>query len=162
MSRDITAGVTRIDLKGSRHRDVALVFCAFALASVMVLQPVPVILAAGCIALLLTGSALFRGRRPHALHCTQGDDMLCWIPANGRQVTGRVVAARMGRRWLSVTVRPDRGRAVSVMLFGDQFIRADDFRSFRLWLRAALRNDRSVADAGWSGWLRRSYPGSRD
>jgi hypothetical protein len=65
VSRDITAGVTRIDLKGSRHRDVALVFCAFALASVMVLQPVPVILAAGCIALLLTGCALFRGRRPH-------------------------------------------------------------------------------------------------
>jgi hypothetical protein len=39
VSRDITAGFTRIDLKGSRHRDVALVFCAFALASVMVLQP---------------------------------------------------------------------------------------------------------------------------
>lgn len=162
MSRDIAAGFTRIDLEGSRHRDVALVFCALVLASVMVVQPAPVILVTGGIALLLTGCALFRGRSPPALHCANDDDTLCWKSANGRQVAGRVVAARMGRRWLSVTVRPDRGRVISVMLFGDQFVRADDFRRFRLWLRAALRDDGPVADAGWSAWLRRWYPGSRD
>lgn len=162
MSRDITVGFMRIDLEGSRHRDVALLFCAVVLASVMIMQPVPVILASGGMALLLTAGAQFRDRWPHALHCASDDATLCWTLANGRQVAGRVVAARMGRRWISITVRPDVGRAVSVMLFGDQFVRADDFRRFRLWLRAALRDDGSVADAGWSGWLRRLYPGSRD
>jgi hypothetical protein len=162
VSRDITAGFTRIDLEGSRHRDVALVFCAVVLAAVMAVQPVAAILVTGGMALLLTAGALIRGRWPHALHCADDDGTLCWTLANGRQVAGKVVAARMGRRWLSVTVRPDRGRAVSVMLLGDQFVRADDFRRFRLWLRKALRDDGSVEDAGWSAWLRRWYPGSRD
>lgn len=162
MSRDIIAGFTRIDLEGSHHRGVALVFFAVVLASVMVVQPVPAILVTGTVALLLTAAALVRRRWPHSLHCSNNDAMLCWTLANGMHVEGTVVAARMGRRWLSVTVRPDRGRAVSIMLFGDQFVRADEFRRFRLWLRAALHDDGSGADAGWSAWLRRWYPGSRD
>jgi hypothetical protein len=162
VSRDITAGFTRVDLEGSRHRDAALVFCAVVLASVMVVQPVPAILVTGSVALLLTAGVLLRRRWPHALHRSNDDAMLCWTLANGVHVEGTVVAARMGRRWLSVTVRPDRGRSVSIMLFGDQFVRADEFRRFRLWLRAALHDDGSGADAGWSAWLRRWYRGSRD
>lgn len=162
MSRDITAGFTRIDLEGSRHHGVALVFCALVLAFAMAMQPSPAVLATGGIALLVTGFALLTGTHARTLHYAGDDATLCWTLANGRQVAGPVVAARLGGFWLTVTVRPERGRDVSVMLFGDQFARAEDFRRFRLWLRAALRDDDSVAGAGWSGWLWRLYPGSRD
>lgn len=162
MNPETATGFTRITLEGSRHCDVALLFLSLAAGIAMVMNPQPALLAVGCVALVLTGRAVHRQRRLRALCCTDGSALTC-VLRDGGTLSGRPVAARFGRLWLSVTLRPDTGRDVSLMLFGDQFAGTEDFRRLRRWLRARLRDDAPPGAAeGWSGWRPRWYPGNRD
>jgi|JI6StandDraft_1071083.scaffolds.fasta_scaffold145519_2 hypothetical protein len=162
MNPDTTTGFTRIKLEGSRHCDVALLFLSIATVFAMVMNAQPVLVAAGCVALVLTGWALRGQRRLRALCCEDGSALTC-VLRDGTVRSGRPVTVRFGRLWLSVTLRPDTGRDVSLMLFGDQFADADDFRRLRRWLRARLRDDAPPgAAAGWSGWRSRWFAGNRD
>ncbi len=161
MSRDKSTGFPLMDIGGSRHRDVALFVCAAGVCIVLVMRPGALLLAAAGIALGLVALRLHRVGCVRRLGSTDGDALECGF-VDGSGVSGRPVAARLGRHWLSVSIRPERGRTVSLLLFGDQFANADEDRRFRLWLRARLPDDECGADAGWSAWRRRLFPDSHD
>ncbi len=141
MNRELLQGFRQMHLKGSRLHDVALFFASLAAVVASVLLG-PLAIALCALSLLLTAAARVRAGR------------LCGL-------SGRPYAARMGRAWTSVTLDGEGGRQ-HLLLFADQFDSVDDYRRFRLWLRAVLQADASDADAGWSGWLRRWYRGSHD
>jgi hypothetical protein len=160
-SRDASAGLSDIPLAGSRHRDVALLFLVLAVGAVTFAPLTPASVLSGGAALALSlwmrrDCGRVRSIRPGR------DGALSWRLADGRILFARPVAARMGRFWISVTLRPDSGRDEVLLLLRDQFADAGDFRRLRLWLRAVLRDDARDADAGWSDWRPRWFPGSRD
>lgn len=159
-SRDVSAGLTDIPLAGSRHRDVALLFLVLVVCVATLAMPTAATVASAGVALAITLRALRRGMRVRSLRFGH-DDTLVWCRADGCAVSGHPMAARMGRFWISVTVRPENGRDEVLMLLHDQFADAGDFRRLRLWLRAVLRDDARDAGAGWSDWRARWFPDSR-
>ena len=159
-SRDVSAGLTDIPLAGSRHRDVALLFLVLVVCVVTFALPTAATAVSAGAALAMAFRALRSVVRVRSLRFHR-DDTLTWCRADGHTVSGRPVAARMGRFWISVTVRPENGRHAILLLVRDQFADAGDFRRLRLWLRAVLRDDARGAGAGWSDWRARWFPGSR-
>lgn len=159
MNRERLQGFRQMHLKGSRLRDVALFFAS--LAAVVASVPLgPLAIALCAPSLLLTAAARVRAGRLCGLASEDGESLTC-VQSVGEALSGRPCAARMGRAWTSVTLEGEGGRQ-HLLLFADQFDSVDDYRRFRLWLRAVLLADASDADAGWSGWLRRWYRGSHD
>lgn len=161
MNRERLQGFRQMHLKGSRLRDVALFFASLLaiLASALLGRPIVIVLCT--IALLLTVAACRRAARVCGLASDDGESLTCAQSA-GEALRGRPRAARMGRSWTSVKLEEEGRRRQLLLLFADQFDSIDDYRRFRLWLRAVLQADASDADAGWSGWLRRWYRGSHD
>lgn len=159
MNRERLQRFRQIHLKGSRLRDVALFFASLA-AVVVSLMLGPLAIALCAPSLLLTAAARVRAGRLCGLASEDGESLSC-IQSVGEMRSGRPCAARMGHAWTSVTLDGEGGRQ-RLLLFADQFESVDDYRRFRLWLRAVLQADASDVDAGWSGWLRRWYPGSQD
>jgi hypothetical protein len=159
LNRERLQGFRQMHLKGSRLRDVALFFASLAAAVTSVLLG-PLAIALGALSLLPTVTARVRAGRLCGLVSEDGESLTC-VHCVGEALSGRPCAARMGRAWISVTLDGEGGRK-HLLLFADQFDSVDDYRRFRLWLRAVLRADASDADAGWSGWLRRWYRGSHD
>ncbi|WP_442922955.1 protein YgfX [Methyloversatilis sp. RAC08] len=158
VGNDGPAAFARIELQGSRCCNAALFVCAASLIVSVLLRPAVAPVAAAALALALLA------RRRAAWKVIQlseaGQISLC--RADGLIATGRPVTGRVGRWWVSLSLRPDQGTGRTLMLFGDQFAAADDFRRLRRWLRAALPDDAHDADAGWSGWRSRWFPGNRD
>lgn len=147
--------------KGSRLNDVALLFCAIAggvagLAHGGLVLPV---LWVGAVVLA------WRARRHAAavIEVFPADDRLTLVHLDGRRDVIQVRSARMGRCWAAVSgINDASGRRMRQLFFIDHFERPDDFRRFRRWLRESLRPCDSDADAGWSAWRPRWFPGSRD
>ena len=159
-SRDASAGLTDIPLAGSRHRDVALLFLVLVVCVATFAMPTAATVLSAGAALAIAFRALRGGMRVRLLRFGH-DDTLAWCRAYGCAVSGHPMAARMGRFWISVTVRPENGRDEVLMLLCDQFADAGDFRRLRRWLRAVLRDDARDAGAGWSDWRAHWFPGSR-
>jgi hypothetical protein len=158
MGFDGSADFSRIELQGSRCCNAALFVCIVALTiSVLLL---PVIAPAAAAALALTALARRRAACARIELCESGQMSVC--RADGSIARGRPAAGRAGRWWVSLSLRPDEGTGCTLMLFGDQFAANDDFRRFRRWLRAELPDDARDADAGWSGWRSRWFPGNPD
>lgn len=159
-SRDVSAGLTDIPLAGSRHRDVALFVLVLAVCAATFASLTQASVLSGGTALALS---LWLRRDCGRVRSVRfgGDDVLSWRLADGHILSGRPAAARMGRFWISVILRPEDGRDRVLLLLRDQFADAGDFRRLRLWLRAVLRDDARDADAGWSDWRARWFPGNR-
>lgn len=161
MNRDTIAGFARVELRGSRLCDVALLFLVLLCCVLVALQRDVLSLAVSGAGMLVTALAVRRIRRVSYLFSADGLVLECGM--KGMPIlSGQPVAARMGCCWVSFTVRRDGGRLRSILLFADQFPDATDFRRFRLWLRSGLRADESGADGGLSGWRRRLHRDNHD
>lgn len=161
MGRDTIAGFGQFDLEGSRLRDVALLFLVAVPGLIVLFSWSAVVAVAGGAALIVSGVLVRRGRRVCSVACADGYELTFGL-RDGSEFRARVLSARMGGRWISLVVRDGAGRRRALMLFADQFAGTGDFRRFRLWLRAALRDEASAADGGWSDWRPRWWPDSRD
>jgi hypothetical protein len=159
LNRERLQGFRHMHLKGSRLRDVTLFFVLLAAVVTSVLLG-PLAMALCTLAALPAAVARLRVGRFCGLASEDGESLRC-AQTVGEAVHGRPCAARMGRAWTSVTLEGEGGRHY-LLLFADQFDSVDDYRRFRLWLRAVLQADASDVGAGWSGWLRRWYQGSHD
>lgn len=149
-----SAAFARIELEGSRCCNAALFVCAAALIAAVTLQPAVTPVAAAALAL----TVLARRRAAWIrIELSEAGQMTVWR-ADGRVIAGGPVTGRAGRGWVSLSLQPEHGKGCTLMLFGDQFGGADDFRCFRRWLRAALPDAAHDAGAGWSGWRSRWFP----
>ncbi|MBU0600837.1 MAG: hypothetical protein KKD25_00330 [Gammaproteobacteria bacterium] len=154
MNRDTIAGFARVDLGGSRLCDVALLFLVLLSCVPVALHRDALSFALSGAGMLVTALAVRRARRTNYLFSADGLALECGMKGSPA-LSGQPVAARMGRCWVSFTVRRGSGRRrSSILLFSDQFSDAADYRRFRLWLRSALRADEPGGDEGWSGWRR--------
>jgi hypothetical protein len=159
LNRERLQGFRQMHLKGSRLCDAALFFASLvAVAASVLLSPLAIAFCA--LALLLSAAVRLRAARLCGLASEDGETLTC-ARTVGQVVRGQPRAARMGRAWISVALEGEC-RPRYLLLFADQFDSVDDYRRFRLWLRAVLQADASDADEGWSGWLRRWYRGSHD
>lgn len=155
---DGSSAFAHIELEGSRCCNAALFVCAVAVIVSVLLRPVVTPVAAAAFAI----TVLARRRAAWTRIQLSETGQMSVFRADGSVAVGQPGAGRCGRRWVSLCLRPDQGTGRTLMLFDDQFAGPDDFRRFRRWMRAALPYGAHDADAGWSDWRSRWFPGNPD